>query len=119
PAERAGRAAPGSGAARPRREDALELVGAGHLELGVAAVLRLLVGTPAQEDRGVAEAVALHVVVLHLAHALDAQRLPRQVLARAPAALGAGHAARFRGRSGPVAPRMRLHGVLAQRFQLF
>ena len=41
-----------------------------------------------------AEAIALHVVVLHLAHALDPQRLPRQILAGAPAALAAGHAAR-------------------------
>ena len=39
-----------------------------------------------------AEAIALQVVVLHLAHALDAQRLPRQILAGAPAALPAGHA---------------------------
>ena len=57
------------------------------LELVVAAVARPLVGPPAQEDRGVAEAIALQVVVLHLAHPLDPQRLPRQVLARAPAAL--------------------------------
>ena len=76
----------------------LELVGRRDFELIVAAVLRPLVGPPAQEDRRVAEAIALHVVVLHLADALDPQRLPRQVLAGAPAALRAGHAARF-GRS--------------------
>ena len=69
---------------------------AGDLELIVAAVARRLVGTPAQEDRRVAEAIALHVVVLHLAHALDPQRLPRQILAGAPAALAARHARRRR-----------------------
>ena len=75
-----------------RAEDLLELVRRRDLELIVAAVGRRLVGPPAQEHRRVAEAVALHVVVLHLAHALDAQRLPRQILAGAPAALAAGHA---------------------------
>ena len=75
-----------------RAEDLLELVRRRDLELIVAAVRRRLVGPPALEDGGVAEAVALHVVVLHLAHALDAQRLPRQILAGAPAALAAGHA---------------------------
>ena len=91
PAARAGGAAAGSGAAgsgrgtRPRRPS--QLVGRRDLELVVAAVAGRLVRPPAQEDRRVAEAVALQVVVLHLAHALDPQRLPGQVLAGAPAAL--------------------------------
>ena len=42
-----------------------------------------------------AETIALQVVVLHLAHALDPQRLPRQVFARAPAALCARHPRRI------------------------
>src|SRR5688572_5454331 len=67
----------------------LQLIGRSRLELLVGAIARRLVGAPAQEARRVPEALALHVVVLHLAHALDAQRLPRQVLARAPAALRA------------------------------
>src|SRR5215471_14896127 len=71
----------------PRAEHLLELVGRRDLELVVAAFVGPLVGPPAHEDRGMAKAVALQVVVLHLAHALDAQRLPRQILARAPAAL--------------------------------
>src|SRR6185312_207116 len=72
-------------------EDLLERERRRDLELIVAAVLRPFVRTPAQEDRRVAEAIALQVVVLHLAYAFDAHRLPRQVLARAPSALGAGH----------------------------
>src|SRR5215211_1684041 len=76
---------------RVRPENLLELVRGRDLELIVAAVGRRLVGTPPLKDRGVAKAVALHVVVLHFAHALDSQRLPRQILARAPAALPTRH----------------------------
>src|SRR5256885_11404822 len=82
---------------RARAELLLELVRGCDLELIVAAVLRLLVRAPAQEIGCVAEAVALHVVVLHFADALDPQRLPRQILAGAPAALAAGHARRAGG----------------------
>src|SRR5687768_13760568 len=74
-----------------RAEDLGELVGRRHLQLVVAAVAGRLVEPEAQEGGGVAEAVSLQVVVLDLAHALDAQRLPRQILARAPAALASGH----------------------------
>src|SRR5690606_6765114 len=98
------------------REDAIEVVGVRHLELVVAAVGRPPVGPPAQERRGVAEAVALEMVVSDLADALDPQRLPRQVLAGAPAALPARHArAAATLRAGPVTPRMRVERVLAQR----
>src|SRR6185436_12003059 len=75
-----------------RAEDLLELVSRRDLELIVAALGRRFVGAPPQKDRGVAEPIALHVVVLDLAHALDPQRLPREILARAPAALPARHA---------------------------
>src|SRR3954469_4398669 len=75
-----------------RAEDLLEFVRSRDFELIVSAVVWRLVRTPPQEDRGVAEPVALHVVVLHLAHALDADRFPRQVFPRTPAALAAGHA---------------------------
>src|SRR5437868_6245946 len=54
-----------------------QLVRRRDFELIVAAALRLPIGAPALEDRRVAESIALHVVVLHLAHALDPQRLPR------------------------------------------
>src|SRR5687768_8900804 len=60
-------------------------------ELVVAAVPGRLVVAPAQERRRVPETIALHVVVLHFTHALDAQRFPRQILAGAPAALAPGH----------------------------
>ena len=52
------------------------------------------------------EAVALHVIVFHFAHALDAQRLPRQVLAGTPAALPAGHPRVTRHCIRPFAPGM-------------
>ncbi len=113
-----------SGGARPlsvrtRAEDLRELVRRRDLELIVAAVVRLPVGPPAQEHRRVPEAIALQVVVLHLAHALDPQRLPRQILAGAPAALPAGHAlpSPLRRRR-PLAPRMSSSASLAQRRQL-
>src|SRR3990172_7986335 len=83
PAPCAGRAPAGSGTSRPGREDLVELVGACDLELAVAAVARSLVRPPAQEGRGVAKAVALQMIVLDLAHTLDTQRFPREILARA------------------------------------
>src|SRR5439155_24193259 len=86
-AARATDAPPASGASRPGREDPGEVVGGRDLELVVAAVARLLIGPPAQKRRRVAEAVALQVVVLDLAHPLAAQRLPREILARPPAPL--------------------------------
>src|SRR6478735_6712632 len=79
---------------RSAAEDLLQLERRRHLQLVVAAVLRRLVVAPAHEGRRVPEAVALQVVVLHLADPLRPQRLPAQVLAAAPARLGAGHAAR-------------------------
>src|ERR1700709_880167 len=75
-----------------RAEHLLELVRSRDLELIVAAVARPLVEPPALKDRGVSKAIALHVVVFHFADALDTQRFPREILARAPAALAAGHA---------------------------
>src|SRR5207237_5103252 len=59
PGARAPCAAAGSGAAGPRRKHLRQLVRRGHLELVVAAILRRLVGAPAQEDRRVAEPVTL------------------------------------------------------------
>src|SRR4029450_965254 len=103
-------------AARP--EDLLELVRRRDLELIVAAVVRILVGTPAQEDRGVAKAIALKVVVLHLAHAVDPYRLPRQIFPGAPSALPARHPRELSGRASPLLPRMSLQRVLPQRLAL-
>src|SRR5204862_3848585 len=90
----------------PGAEHLLQFERRGDLELIVAAVDRPLVGTPPHEDRRVPEARALHVVVLDFAHPLDAQRLPRQVLAGAPAALTAGHPRRVAAGVGPAAPWM-------------
>src|SRR5207237_5582692 len=105
-----------------RPEDTLELVGGRDLELVVAAVLRALVRTPAEELGGVAEPRPLHVVVRDLAGPLGAQRLPAQILAAIPATGRAGKplplGARFLLGHGPVAPRMALERVRAQRRQL-
>src|SRR6185503_4507195 len=74
------------------REDLRELIGRRDLELVVAAIARRLVRPPAKEHRRVAEAVPLQVVVFHLAHALDPQRLPGEVLPGAPTAARARYA---------------------------
>ena len=66
-----------------------QLVRRDDLELSEGAVAPALVGPPAAELRGVAEARALHVIVGDLDHELRAERLPRKILALAPAALGA------------------------------
>src|SRR5262245_57200959 len=54
-------------------ENLLELVRSRDLELIVAAVRGTLVGSPSFEHRRVAEPIALHVVVLHLAHTFHTQ----------------------------------------------
>src|SRR5207253_11423579 len=104
PVARTAQAPASSGTPRPGGEDLAELVGARDLELVVATGSGPLVRPPAQEGRRVAEAVALQVVVFHLAHPLDAQRLPREVLAGAPATLRAGHAAAPRVGLRPCSP---------------
>src|SRR5262245_12007028 len=98
---------------RPRlatgREDRRQLVRRDHLELRVAALARGLVRTPPPELRGVAEAPALHVVVRDLDHQLRPERLPREILALAPAAVAPRHALRTRLRAvlaRPVPPGM-------------
>src|SRR6185295_3054301 len=107
---------PPAAASRPcGPENLLQRVRRRDLELIVAAVLRRLVETPAQEVRRVAEAIALQVVVLHLADTLDAQRLPRQVLVAGPAADAARHASRFvRVLIGPLTPGVTLERALPQ-----
>ncbi len=65
-----------------------------------------------------AKTIALHVVVLHFAHALDPQRLPREIFAGTPAALSAGHAAGGLAHGiGPLAPGVGLERAVAQRRQ--
>src|SRR5471032_1001232 len=107
-----------SAIAASRAEDLLELVRRGDLELVVTAVLGPLVETPALENRRVTEARTLHVVVLDLAHALDPQRLPRQIFTGAPAAPAARHARRVTERLGPVAPGVVLECSITQRCEL-
>src|SRR5262249_29972857 len=113
-ATRTRRAAASSGGTRSGGEDLHELVGLRDFELVITAVLRSFVGPPAQEERRVAEAIPLHVVIPHLADALDPQRFPRQVLTCTPAALRARHAARCGGGAGPLAPGVITHRIDAK-----
>src|SRR6185369_14978254 len=89
----------------PCSENILQLVGLRNFELVVAAILRRLLRSPAQEDRRMPEAIALQMIVFYFADALDAQRLPREILARAPPALRSGHASRHGCGAGPILPR--------------
>src|SRR5689334_8479828 len=62
-----------------------------HFELRVGALLRRFVEPPSPELRHVTETSALHVLVGNFDDQFGAQRLPRKVLALAPAALAARH----------------------------
>ena len=83
---------PSQDAQRPAGENRHQLLRRHHFELGIGAVARLLVGAPPAKLRHVPEAGALHVLVGDFDHQLGPQRLPRQVLALAPAALASRHA---------------------------
>src|SRR5215831_13780430 len=97
-------------------ENHRQLFGRNNFELGIRAVARLLVRAPPAKLRCVTEAVALHVVVSDFDDQFRTQRLPRQVLALAPAALAARHAVRgFAVRwcmLGPIFPRVSAESVL-------
>src|SRR5262245_24560140 len=75
-----------------RADDPIELVGRGHVELSVRAVLGPLVGPPPHEVRGMAEAAPLHVIEGDFENALGAERLPGKSLVAAPSALDTRHA---------------------------
>src|SRR2546425_10194440 len=95
----------------------LQLVGRRDFELIVAAIAGLFVGPPSLEYRRMPEPIALDMVVLHLRDPVDAQWLPRHILACAPAALRARHAAGLRLSTRPFPPGVVLQGVLPQRCQ--
>ena len=76
----------------PAGENRGQFVRRNHFELGISAVARPLVRAPPSKMRHVPEAGALHVLISDFDHQLGPQRLPRQVLALAPAALAARHA---------------------------
>ena len=66
-----------------------------------------------------AETVALEMVVLDLHDSFDPERLPGEVLARTPAALGSGHAVDLvRLGLRPFLPRVTLEGILPERLEL-
>src|SRR5690606_13249681 len=101
-------------------EDRRQLGGRHLLELRVGAVRRALVVAPPDEPGGVPEPTRQHVLVAHLDDPLDAQRLPRQVLLRVPAAHPARHAGGplVRGRLGPRPPGVVVQRALSQRLDL-
>src|SRR5262249_37698157 len=94
-----------------------QLVWWNHFELVIGAVVRLFVRAPPAKLRCVAEAVALHVLVSDFHHQFGTQRLPRQVLALAPAALTTGHAmfgfTARRSMLSPILPRVSGQRILA------
>src|SRR5580704_4900675 len=105
-----------------RAENAVQLVGGGDFQLIVAAVLRALVWTPAQELRGMSEPSPLHVVVRDLTDALRPERLPAQIFPAVPPAGRTGHPLSLRAGfllcHGPIPPWMVFERVGAQRRQL-
>ena len=82
-------------------------------ELVIRAVAWLLVRAPPAKLRCVTEAAALHVVVSDFDYQFRTQRLPRQVLASAPAALAPGHALPGFAALRPFFPRVSGERVLA------
>src|SRR6202042_2032672 len=73
-------------------KDRRQLLRRDDFELRIGAVAGLLVRAPPSKMRHVTEAGSLHVLVSDFDHELGSQRLPRQILALAPAALATGHA---------------------------
>src|SRR5207247_4627979 len=72
---------------------------------------------PALEVSRVAEARALQMVVADLAHELEPDRFPRQILAAIPPAGRAGHALLAILPLGPFAPGMTVARAISQRLQ--
>src|SRR5205085_8014718 len=99
-------------------EDSGQLQCGDFFELVVPAGLGVLVGTPAEEVRRVAEAVTLQVIVGDLADALGTEGFPAQVLPAVPPTRSAGHALIAFLDAGPVAPGMVFDRVLSERSQL-
>src|SRR5207244_673490 len=92
---------------RPRvtKHPLIELAWGDDFKLVVATVARRLIRPPPQKDGRVAKTPALQVIVLDLADPLNPQRLPRQVFACTPPALGARHPGDVAGATlRPVAP---------------
>src|SRR5688572_27364698 len=108
-----------TGSDLPSPEDLRQLERRGHLELVVRARARRLVGPPALELRRVAEPRPLHVIEGDLAHPLDPDRHPAEILAAVPPARRARHALLdLVLPAGPLAPRVAGLRPLAQRRQL-
>src|SRR3954454_12292022 len=95
----------------PPLEDVGDLFGRDDFELGVRAIAGRLVEAPAAELGGVAETVALHVVIGDFDDQLRPERLPAQIFAGGPATLAAGHSAA--GGVSPLFPRVISERILA------
>src|SRR5438477_12870714 len=94
----------------PRPEDPGQFGGGDLLELGVGARRRGAVLAEAEEVGGMAEPVALEVVVADLHHLFRADRFPAHVLPGVPAALSARDALTPRHGGRPLRPGMAVEG---------
>src|SRR5262249_2232174 len=105
-----------------RAENAVQLGGGRDFQLIVAAVLRALVWTPAQELRGMSEPSPLHVVVRDLTDALRPERLPAQIFPAVPPAGRTGQPLSLRAGfllcHGPIPPWMVFERIGAHPRQL-
>src|SRR5262249_34479924 len=99
-------------------EDRRHLGKGGDLQLIVKALRGRPVVRPAQERGRMTEAPSLQMIVLHLADALDAKRLPREVLAGIPAASRTRHTLVLVHGARPLLPRVPLERPGAQRLEL-
>src|SRR5262249_15053252 len=74
-------------------EDFRQFLRRHDFKLRIGAVAWLLVLAPSPKLRGVTKSIALHVIISDLDDQLGSQRFPREILARAPAALRTRHTA--------------------------
>src|SRR5215472_14419596 len=124
------RARGGSGASREERKpnspflappgkDLSQFLRRNNFQLRIRAVLRLLVGAPAAELRGVAEAVSLHMVIRNFNYQFRTQRFPGKIFALTPSALATRHAldSFFRHVLCPMLPRVSLESILTIRIK--
>src|SRR5215213_8803031 len=84
------------------------------LQLRKRAVTRLLITSPPPKLRRVTKAISLHVIISNFHHELRSQRLPRQILPRAPTTLRTGNPEIV---TRPFLPRMFRERVFAVRLQ--
>src|SRR4051812_140543 len=73
------------------REDLTQFLRRGDIQLRISTIRRRLVHSPPPKLGGMAEAVALHVIVCDFDNELWTERFPRQIFALTPATLPSRH----------------------------